>query len=321
MGFGCPRESNEPSESNGTFAFNSSREGGNPPVAVGSKGWELISWFREYGRKFASGTVEGRNPRAVIGDAGQRRNEAGSSLEAKSEYRACRITACNVRGLQIGMHTLQINSYEYEVERPNIDFATVLSRADVREALTALKGDPDNADLQRKADRLLGSGPMFRKEAELRVEQSKMSSDRQSSVFDAFIFVEHCTGVQIGDDTTQKNRFLYVVAPALDAAQLLADDPSVRSAIIDCVCSTNEACNEDVLKDELAAALESAVLSSPDIRTAGNSIPLPAHGRVDIANKDGRAGGKPRTTAEQGSCCGCYTRNSREVSGGGTHHR
>lgn len=275
--------SDYPRECNGTSTFDATlKVGGNPPINLGPP-------------------RDGRGDRIIAIDPGPRKGEACSSREGESAYGACRITARHVRGLQIGTGNEQFNTYEYEVERPNIDFATVLSRADVREALKALSADPDNSDLQRNADRSLASGPMFREQPKLCVEQSEMSSDQQARVFDAFIFVENCTGVQVGDDATQKNRFLYVVAPTLDAAQLLADDPSVRSAIIDCVCSTNEDGSEDVLKDELAAALEAAVLNSPDIRTAGDSISLPTHGRVDIANKDGVQVG--RQGQQQNNAC------------------
>ena len=67
------------------------------------------------------------------------------------------------------------------MKRAAIDFAEILGRADVRKALKELSSDPDNAALQRKADRLLAEGPLFRKKTELRIEQEEMSSDRQSS--------------------------------------------------------------------------------------------------------------------------------------------
>jgi hypothetical protein len=162
----------------------------------------------------------------------------------------------------------------------------------VQDSLKALSKDPDSFDLQRKADRLLASGPLFRKQAELRVESSEMNSEQQRSVFDAFLFVDNSEGVQVGDHATQRNQFLYVVAPTLDAAQLLADDPSVRCAIIDCICSPDEAGAGALLRDELAAALEWAVLSCPDIRTAGDLVRLPTRGRVEIDGGDGVSIGK-----------------------------
>jgi hypothetical protein len=209
-----------------------------------------------------------------------------SSAKATADY-PYKIIARDVRGLQIGERNYQLNTYEYEVERPDIDFAAVLSRAEVREALKALSRDPSNADLQRTADRLLAQGPLFRREPQLDVQQNGMSSEQESSIFDAFIFVRRCAGVQIGDDATQKNRFLYVVAPTLDARQLLADDPSARAAIINCVCSTDKAGSEDVLKAALTVALEAAVLISQDIRTAGDQIRVPAYDVVHVVDKDG----------------------------------
>jgi hypothetical protein len=222
-------------------------------------------------------SVEGLGPDST--------SDCHSSAETNEDC-PYRITARNVRGLQIGERNLQVNTYEYEVERPNIDFEAVLSRAHVREALKALSYDPDNADLQRKTDRLLAQGPLFRKKPELHVEQSTMSSERQWSLFEAFIFVRKCEGVQVGNDATQKNRFVYVVAPTVHARQLLADDPSVRAAFIRCVCSTNVARSEDTFRDELAGALGDAILSSPGIRTTGTKIRHP-YGRVDIADEDG----------------------------------
>jgi hypothetical protein len=206
---------------------------------------------------------------------------------AHAERREYRITAKDVRGLQIGERNLQVNTYEYEVERPDIDFAAALSRAGVRDALKALSADPGNAELQRKADRALAEGPLFRREPELRVEQSSITSERQSTFFEAFIFVRKCEGAQVGNDATQKNRFAYLVAPTWDARQLLADDANVRAALISCLCSTDVARSEEILRGELVGMLEDAILSYPGIRTAGDAIRSCAHRRVHVEGGDG----------------------------------
>lgn len=258
-------------------------------------------WWHFWGRGERPSVVRlGERPSVRLRE---RPNVVRLSPDVKSEYPSSpamneyRITARHVRGLQIGERNLQVNTYEYEVERPDIDFTAVLSRADVREALKALSTEPDNAALQRKADGLLAQGPLFRKKPELRVEQSTMSSERQSSLFEAFIFIRKCQGVQIGNDATQKNRFVYVVAPTVHARQLLTDDPSVRAALMRCVCSTDVARSEERFRDELSGALEDAILTSPEIRTTGIEIRPRAHGRVDINGGDGvqvDIGGKGR---------------------------
>lgn len=257
--------------------------------------WRRVLGFHKKAEPVADTSIALLKP-ATVGDRREQLTESSLSTDATSDChlsaeakdgRQYRITARGIRGLQIGEGNRQINTYEYEVERPNIDFAAVLNRAHVREALKALSHDPGNADLQRKADKLLAQGPLFRKKPELRVEENGMSSEQESSLFDAFSFIQNCTGVQIGNAVTQKNRFLYVVAPTLDARQFLVDDPGVRAAIIDCVCSTDKAGSEDVLRAELAVALEAAVLNSPDIRTEGDQIQVPAYGVVTVVQRDG----------------------------------
>jgi hypothetical protein len=226
----------------------------------------------------------------VVGSRGEQRSESSLEADATSRHSSAysiEVIARGVRGLQIGERNLQINTYEYEVERPNIDFAAVLGRAGVREALKALSADPDNTELQCTADRALAGGPLFRREPELRVEQGPITIERQSTFFETFIFVQKCEGVQIGNDATQKNRFAYLVAPTWDARQLLADDANVRAALISCLCATDTARSEQIFRHELADALEHMTLTSPGVRTAGDAIRPGRHSRVYVEGRDG----------------------------------
>lgn len=294
---------------NGSESAFSVREGGDDNMGPGFASRDPNGWFRHSLDKLLARPDRGDPSESYTSDNLTSTPPAPSPREEQlmrakpsavtgrqdlkpPEFRSYAITARNVRGLQIGTRNLQVNSYEYQVDRPNIDFATVLSRAAVREALKALSQNPNNVNLQRKADKLLASGPLLRKQPDLCVERSEVGNEQRSSVIDAFVFVENSTGVQIGDRATQRNRFLYVVAPTMDAAQLLADDPNVRSAVIDCVCSPNEAATGDVFRDKLEASLEFAVLNSPDIRTTGDLIRPSRNGIVDVNGGDGVSIGK-----------------------------
>lgn len=226
-----------------------------------------------------------RRRRTVADLVGETRPEFKRPIESPSDLPAesVRISARNVRGLQVGHHNMQVNSFEYEVEKIDLNLESFLSRAGVREALANFARQPERQDLRREADRVLGQKPFWRAATELKVEPAVLAESTSERMIDALLFVENSSGVQVGNHSTQDNKFLYVVASSVDAAQLLADDSELRASVLDCVCGEGSV----GLRHELTEALESAILESPDIRIRGEFIRLPKAGQVQIDGSDG----------------------------------
>jgi hypothetical protein len=187
-----------------------------------------------------------------VGSTGARSTQSLSSghmgmvrtVTHKGEATA-QLIAEDVRGLQIGEHNLQLNSYRYEIKPAPINFREVFDKPPVRLALQRLAQNPANKHLKHAADRALRGEQPRRLDWALRgisrIKQTTsaaavklVSHESRSStrgIFSLF-FVSNSSGVDVGDNMRQENYFHYVVTANVEAANLLASDPDLRSVII-----------------------------------------------------------------------------------------
>lgn len=148
------------------------------------------------------------------------------------------VLAC--RGVQIGDENQQFNTYTYKLQDPIVDFAEVLRRPAVRDALNCLIMDPENEELRTKAEKALCAGKWTLRKEELldlgplgrRSPHSDVTRDLKA--MQGFITVRDCQGVQTGNGSYQRNDFIYVCRRAtVRASSLLNSHPEVASSLID----------------------------------------------------------------------------------------
>jgi hypothetical protein len=81
------------------------------------------------------------------------------------------------RGIQVGDHNVQFNTYDCTLEELDLDLESVLGRPGVAEALDALALDPDDAGLRSAADRALGKQGFFSEKPKVRLERGAAGTD------------------------------------------------------------------------------------------------------------------------------------------------
>ncbi|MDX3498392.1 hypothetical protein PV735_37755 [Streptomyces turgidiscabies] len=150
------------------------------------------------------------------------------------------VLAC--RGVQIGDDNEQFNTYTYTLQDPTVDFAKVLRRPAVRDALNRLIMDPENDGLRTKAAKALCAGEWTLREKELLdlgpLGRRSPHSDvtRGLKAMQGYITVRNCQGVQTGDSCYQRNDFIYACRRAnVSASALLKSHPEVTRSLIDAV--------------------------------------------------------------------------------------
>ncbi|MFG2961119.1 RIP homotypic interaction motif-containing protein [Streptomyces sp. NPDC048291] len=177
------------------------------------------------------------------------------------------VLAC--RGVQIGDENQQFNTYTYKLHEPTVDFAKVLGRPAVRDALSRLIMDPENDELRAKAAEALCAGKWTLKEKELldlgplgrRSPHSDVTRDLKA--MQGFITVRNCQGVQAGNRCYQRNDFVYVCPRAtVNASSLLKAHPEVASSLIDAVVTPSQ--KEWKEPGEKLNAAVRAALNSPE---------------------------------------------------------
>ncbi|WP_328936267.1 hypothetical protein OG288_44165 [Streptomyces tauricus] len=171
------------------------------------------------------------------------------------------------RGVQMGNRNKQYNRYEYRLSTRGIDFATVLRRRPVQDALVKLMLDPDSetlrADVMRElcADRayllrrtVIDPGQVERPHA--------ASTDRQDEAVSAppplhgFVLVHNCQGVQAGDQCVQHNEFLYPCRRSqINERALVATRPELAEAIVDTIIGRSAVPTPPTVWEELDKAL------------------------------------------------------------------
>lgn len=205
---------------------------------------------------------------------------------AKPSY----VSARSVRGLQVGTGNFQLNHFEYRVENCDINLGAVLSGHAVQQQLRLLAADPNNLELRRGADALLRRGRFFSRAPRHRVTTRTITTTQDEStddVFETFLFVQDSSGVQIADGGRQENYFFYVIAPSIDASDLLRSDAELRSSLIDQVCTSSTVARSTDFHQRLSSAMEYAVLNLPDLRTSGTLVDLRKRSHVNINDEDG----------------------------------
>ncbi|MEV7732205.1 RIP homotypic interaction motif-containing protein [Streptomyces sp. NPDC088921] len=202
------------------------------------------------------------------------------------------VLAC--RGVQIGDENQQFNTYMYKLQDPKLDFAEVLGRPAVRDALSRLIMDPENDELRTQAEEALCAGTWTLKEKELLdlgpLGRQSPDSDvpRDLKAMQGFITVRNCQGVQAGNRCYQQNDFVYVCRRAtVNASSLLKSHPEVASSLIDAVVTPSQKEWKEPGK-KLNAAVRTA-LNSPEALDAipDRSINVSPRSAGVIRDRDG----------------------------------
>ncbi|MFF8633591.1 hypothetical protein ACF052_05205 [Streptomyces pilosus] len=177
------------------------------------------------------------------------------------------VLAC--RGVQIGDDNEQFNMYTYKLQGPVVDFAKVLGRKAVRDALNRLIMDPENDELRTKAAEALCAGKWTLRKKELldlgplgrRSPHSDVTHDLKA--MQGFITVRDCQGIHTGNICYQRNDFVYVCRRAtVNASSLLKSHPEVASSLIDAVITPSQKKWKEP-GEKLNAAVRAA-LNSPE---------------------------------------------------------
>jgi hypothetical protein len=220
--------------------------------------------------------------------------EKRRTAEIREGLAPFRVVACNVRGLQVGDHNLQINTYVYEVKQPRVNLSDVLERPQVKLALANLRNDPNSGALRRRADRALASvapGWLSKPGDPVKSVKGTSGGRRYTGSITSFLFVDRSQGIQVGDHVTQRNHYVYTVASSKHVAELLAGRRQVRAAIVDCFCSANQNRAIDALGGQISRSLKASVEASRSIRKAGDVYPGFRTGELHIKDVDGVAVG------------------------------
>jgi hypothetical protein len=167
----------------------------------------------------------------------------------------------------VGDRNKQYNRYEYRLSTRVVDFATVLRRRPVRDALVKLMLDPDSetlrADVMRElcADRAY----LLRRTAidPGQVERTRAAStSRQDEAVTAppplhgFVLVRNCQGVQVGNRGVQHNEFLYPCRRSqIDERALVATRPELAEALVDTIIGHSTVPTPPSVWEELDKAL------------------------------------------------------------------
>ncbi|NEA68651.1 RIP homotypic interaction motif-containing protein [Streptomyces sp. SID12488] len=192
---------------------------------------------------------------------------APTSIPQAPPVTALLVLAC--RGVQIGDDNEQFNTYTYTLQDPTVDFAKVLRRPTVRDALNRLIMDPKNDELRTKAAEALCAGKWTLREKELldlgplgrRSPHSDVTRDLKA--MQGFITVRNCQGVQTGKSCYQQNDFIYACRRAtVSASSLLKSHPEVTSSLIDAVVMPSQ--KEWKEPGEKLNAAVRAALNSPE---------------------------------------------------------
>jgi hypothetical protein len=201
------------------------------------------------------------------------------------------------RAVQVGNHNWQFLHFRCDL-KARVDFAPVLRRPDVQEALAKLALDPANEELRdrvmrhlchrwqfigaralelRRVDRLKGPGYARVTPGE-RVLHRLCEPDTGSVVV-----VRDCDGVQIGDHCRQTAEFAYVCKrPRVDEVALLKENPAVAGALVDMMIGRAEPGPTDALHAELDRALRSY-----DVRFCEPGTVRRGPGRMSVEGAEG----------------------------------
>lgn len=204
---------------------------------------------------------------------------------APGATQASRIVVERSRGVQVGDHNVQVNTYDLSLRKINLDLGKVLRRPDVERALSALAADPTNTMLRKNADQALGARSFFTAQPRTVVERGEhVSSTGAPDTIFGFLFTCDSHGVQVGDRNRQTNTFAYYCSTTVDARALFASSADLRRAAVESVCSTNR---DPGVGAALRSAVDDAVARRVDARTFGASVTPRPGASVFVAGRDG----------------------------------
>ncbi|MGW7081723.1 RIP homotypic interaction motif-containing protein [Streptomyces sp. NPDC054866] len=229
---------------------------------------------------------------------------SGPSEDPAAPDPALLILAC--RGVQIGDENEQFNTYTYELQNPTVDFAEVLGRPAVREALSRLITDPENGELRTKAEEALCAGEWTLRNDEGLLDlgpvgrQSPHSDvTRDLKAMQGFITVRNCQGVQTGSSCYQRNDFIYVCRRAtVNTSSLLKAHPEVASSLVEAMVMPSQKGWKEP-GEKLNAAVRAA-LNSPESLEAipDRSINVSPRSAGVVRDRDGVSIGDRCHTAD-----------------------
>ncbi|MFD5757732.1 RIP homotypic interaction motif-containing protein [Streptomyces sp. NPDC127044] len=228
----------------------------------------------EEGDVFEAGMRLSRHPAQVIAaSTGRVHEEVPTRVEEKGTSAPLpTVLVIGCRAVQVGDHNWQFLHFRCELEA-RLDFAPVLRRPAVQQALEELALDPENGELRdRVMSQLCRRWEFFgSKVLELRrVERVKGPAGARitpgGEVLDSLcepetgsiVVVRDCEGVQIGDHSRQTAEFAYVCQrPKLSETTLLREYPAVAGALVDMMIGRAEPGPGDTLHREVELALRS----------------------------------------------------------------
>ncbi|WP_035854775.1 hypothetical protein [Cryptosporangium arvum] len=176
----------------------------------------------------ARGDAHSRGP-------GRRDHPGAAGLDDDPEQRLRdaldRLRLRDCRGVQVGEHNVQINRFTAEsAPGETLDFAGVIDRPGVRDRLARLARDPGDDTLRADVVEALGPGWWS-------ADRICLTVPRRTPVgwLEGLLMFD-VRGLQVGNEATQENLFVYALPPLPSAGKLLEARPELAKALIDAVC-------------------------------------------------------------------------------------
>jgi hypothetical protein len=202
-------------------------------------------------------------------------------------------------GVLVGRDNRQYNFYTYKVVTPRLaDLAKRLSDPDVVAAARRLGADPENAADRRALLAKLAPGglPLGGPTSELHITALRARTTRSGSWLDGTVLFRDVSNGQIGNANTQRNEFIYAVAPNRSARELLASNRELAKALIDCAFPAHGRGDTAPLSRALTSVIERTPVVPGDGRIRSQHYDLPGAGQtLRIQAHDGVSVG-PRST-------------------------
>jgi hypothetical protein len=205
---------------------------------------------------------------------------AVSSLHRVRPADRGRTVVTGSNGAQVGDRCRQYNLYTYNVTTPKLaDLADRLRDRDVVAATRRLAADPQNPEARRALLNKLSPGGMRLGGPTSKVEITVMrgQTTRSASWLDGTVFFRDVSGGQIGDGNRQRNEFVHTVAPTKQVRELLAANPKLAKAVIDCTFPERGRGDAAKVGRELKSAVEGMHIEPHDgrVRSAHYDPPGP----------------------------------------------
>jgi hypothetical protein len=170
---------------------------------------------------------------SLLGEGGDNHRDI---FEEAAAERKGRVIIDESDGVQVGPHNRQINFYTYEVVTPKIeDLASRLNDGDVKKAAGRLAANPADAAARRSLLNALAPGGLWLggPTTRLRVTALRAGPTHSGSWLNGTVLFRDVSHGQVGAGNTQRNNFVYAVAPD-NARRILAGNRDLAKALIDC---------------------------------------------------------------------------------------